>query len=157
MKDKISYKKGKSNQFLRDRKGFKRYDIVEGESELTTPYLHLNSLNSYGLTFDSSIPFLVFVFYTKTHHLSPSQYNNPLSNDRKKLQKEIFRLKEQGLGYKRIHRKLVEKGFQIGKSPTTVDSIIKKRIKRDEFLNQPVIEEYRNFDIEFVYYSELER
>jgi hypothetical protein len=46
--DGISYKKGKSNQFLRDRKSFKKYDIVEGESEFTTPYLHLNSLNSYG-------------------------------------------------------------------------------------------------------------
>ena len=100
--------------------------------------------------FDSSIPFLVYVFYTKTHHLSPSQYNNPLSNDRKKLQKEIFRLKEQGLGYKRIHRKLVENGWKVGKSPNTIDSIIKKRMKRDEILNQPVIEEYRNFDIQFL-------
>ena len=43
--DGISYKKGKSNQFLRDRKGFKKYDIVEGKSNLITPYLHLNSLN----------------------------------------------------------------------------------------------------------------
>ena len=101
--------------------------------------------------FDSSIPFLVFVFYTKTHHLSPSQYNVPLSKDRKKLHNEIFRLNKTGLGYRKIHRKLVEKGFQIGKSPTTVDSIIKKRTKRDEFLNQPIIQEYRNFDIEFVY------
>jgi len=106
--------------------------------------------NSYGLTFDSSIPFLVFVFYTKTHHLSPSQYNNPLSNDRKKLQKEIFRLKEQGLGYKRIHRKLVENGWKVGKSPNTIDSIIKKRLKRNKILNQPVIEEYRDFDIQFL-------
>ena len=49
-----------------------------------------------------------------------------------------------------IHKKLVEKGFKIGKSPTCVDSIIKKRIKRNEFLNQPVIEDYRNFDIQFL-------
>ena len=46
--DGISYKQGKSNQFLRDRKGFKKYDIVEGKSNLITPYLHLNSLNCYG-------------------------------------------------------------------------------------------------------------
>ena len=44
--DGISYKKGKSNQYLRDRKGFKRYDITEGKTELTTPLLCLNSLNS---------------------------------------------------------------------------------------------------------------
>ena len=106
--------------------------------------------NSYGLTFDSSIPLLVFVFYTKTHHLSPSQYNVPLSKDRTDLHKVIFNLYDQGLGYKRIHRKLVENGWKVGKSPNTIDSIIKKRMKRDEILNQPVIEEYRNFDIQFL-------
>ena len=92
---------------------------------------------------------MTFDHFIKTHKLNPSQYNNSLSKDRKIIHNEIFRLYNKGLGYRRIHRKLVEKGFQIGKSPTTVDSIIKKRIKRDEFLNQPVIEEYRNFDIEF--------
>ena len=107
-------------------------------------------LHRYGFKFDSSIPFLVFVFYTKTHHLSPSQYNVPLSKDRKKLHNEIFNLYNQGLGYKRIHRKLVENGWKVGKSPNTIDSIIKKRMKRDEILNQPVIEEYRNFDIQFL-------
>ncbi|MBT4149225.1 MAG: hypothetical protein HOE46_02515 [Candidatus Marinimicrobia bacterium] len=45
--DSISYKKGKSNQFLRDRKGFKKYEILEGEKDLTTPYLLPNSFNSY--------------------------------------------------------------------------------------------------------------
>ena len=47
--DGISYKKGKRGQFLRDRKGFKKYDITEGGTELTTPYLHLKSLNGYRL------------------------------------------------------------------------------------------------------------
>ena len=117
---------------------------------MTTPYLHLNSFNGYRFNFDSSVPFLVYVFYTKTHHLSPSQYNVPLSKDRKKLHNEIFNLYNQGLGYKRIHRKLVEMGMNVGKSPNTIDSIIKKRLKRDEILNQPVIEEYKNFDIQFL-------
>ena len=44
--DGISYKKGKSGQYLRDRKGFKKYDITDGEKDLTTPYSLLNSLNS---------------------------------------------------------------------------------------------------------------
>ena len=47
LNDGISYKKGKRGQFLRDRKGFKKYDITEGGTELTTPYLHLKSLNGY--------------------------------------------------------------------------------------------------------------
>ena len=41
--DGIKYKKGKKGQYLRDRKGFKRYDVVEGKKEIFTPYLHLNS------------------------------------------------------------------------------------------------------------------
>ena len=34
--------------------------------------------------------------------------------------------------------------------PSTVHSIIKKREKRDKFLNQPVVEGYKDFDILFV-------
>ena len=59
----------------------------------------------------------------------------------------------EGLGYKRIHKVLVKEGFDVGKSPNCVNSMIKKRLKREEFLNQPITEEYRNFDIEFVYYK----
>jgi hypothetical protein len=55
----------------------------------------------------------------------------------------------EGWGYTKIHKHLIQNGFKIGKNRTCVDSIIKKRLKRDEFLNQPVVEEYRNFDIEF--------
>jgi len=102
------------------------------------------------MEFDSSIPFLVYDFYSETHFLVPSQYHIPLSEDKQKLHTEIFNLHKQGIGYRRIHRILVKKGFKIGKSPSTIDSIIKKRTKREQFLNQPVIEEYRNFDIEFL-------
>ena len=107
-------------------------------------------LHRCGFNFDSSIPFLVFVFYTKTHLLSPSQYNVPLSKDRTDLHRVIFNLYDQGLGYKRIHRKLVEMERNVGKSPNTIDSIIKKRLKRNKILNQPVIEEYRDLDIQFL-------
>lgn len=102
------------------------------------------------MEFDSSIPFLVYDFYSETHFLVPSQYHIPLSEDKQKLHTEIFNLHKQGIGYRKIHRELVKKGFKIGKSPSTIDSIIKKRIKREQFSNQPVIEEYRNFDIEFL-------
>ena len=43
VKDGISYKKGKSGQYLRDRKGFKKYDIIDGQTDLTNPYLSLKS------------------------------------------------------------------------------------------------------------------
>ena len=44
--DGINYKKGKKGQFLRDKKGFKKYDIIEGEKDLKTPYLLQELLNS---------------------------------------------------------------------------------------------------------------
>jgi hypothetical protein len=100
--------------------------------------------------FGSSTPYLVFQFFTKTHHLNNSYYNNLLSKDRQIIHDEVMKLHNEGWGYTKIHKHLLKNGFKIGKSRTVVDSIIKKRLKRDEFLNQPIIEEYRNFDIEFV-------
>lgn len=99
--------------------------------------------------FDSSVPFLLFTFHTKTHKLQNSKYLNPLSKVNQKLHEEIFRLRRLGLGYRKIHKKLVESGFKIGKSPTTVNSIIEKRLKRDKFLNMEVIEKYHDFKIHF--------
>ena len=61
-----------------------------------------------------------------------------------------MKLHEEGWGYTKIHKHLIKNGFKIGKSRTTVDSIIRKRLKREEFLNQKVTEDYVNFDIEFV-------
>jgi len=40
----------------------------------------------------------------------------------------------EGLGYKRIHKVLVKEGFEVGKSPNCVNSMIKKRLKREEVL-----------------------
>ncbi len=52
---------------------------------------------------------------------------------------------------------LVKDGWKIGKSPTTVDSIIRKRNLRDTILNQPIVEEYQNFDIQFVDFVNTEK
>ena len=100
-----------------------------------------------GIDDDSSVPFLTFNQFIKTHKLNPSQYNNPLTEDRKVIHNEVFRLYNKGLGYKRIHRKMVENGFDVAKSSTAIDSIIKKRLKREAFLNQPITNEYSNYDI----------
>ena len=59
-----------------------------------------------------------------------------------------MRLHNKGWGYTKIHRHLLNNGFEIGKSRTTVDSIIKKIKKRKEFLSQPIIDEVGNFRIE---------
>ena len=54
---------------------------------------------------------------------------------------------DEGLGYKRIHKILVKEGFEVGKSPNCVNSMIKKRLKREEFLNQKDDVEYKEFKI----------
>ena len=77
-------------------------------------------------------------------------YLNPLTEDRKKLHQEIDKLHQLGWGYTKIHRHLREKGFQIGKSRTTVDSIIKKMKKRHEYLSQPIIDGIGNFRIKMM-------
>ena len=74
--------------------------------------------------------------------------------DRKIIHNEIFRLYNKGLGYRRIHRNMVENGFDVAKSSTAIDSIIKKRLKREAFLNQPITNEYSNYDIEFLRVSD---
>ena len=109
----------------------------------------LDLFDCCGLTFDSSIPFLTFTFYTITHNFVPSNYYRPLSRTQLKLHKEIVILQKKGLSYRKIHIELINKGFKIGISPSTVHSIIKKMKKRDKFLNQPVIEGYKDFDIIF--------
>ena len=49
---------------------------------------------------------------------------------------------------------MVENGFDVAKSSTTIDSIIKKRLKREALLNQPITDEYSNYDIQFLKVSD---
>ena len=41
----------------------------------------------------------------------------------------------------------MKEGFKVGKSPNCVNSMIKKRLKREEFLNQEDLCEYKEFKI----------
>ena len=60
--DGLRYKKGKSVRFLRDKKGFKKYEILEGKKDLKTPYLLQELLNSNAF---SQIPRFVNITSTK--------------------------------------------------------------------------------------------
>ena len=99
---------------------------------------------------DTLIPHIVFDYQIITHQFFNSEYSKPIPKDRQKLHNEIIKLHEQGWGYTKIHRHLREKGFQIGKSRTTVDSIIKKMKKRHEYLSQPIIDGIGNFRIKMM-------
>ena len=76
-------------------------------------------------------------------------YLNPLTEDRKKLHQEIDKLHQQGWGYTKIHTHLRKNGFKIRKSRTTVNIMIKKIKKREEFYHQPIMDGYGNFRIEW--------
>ena len=93
-------------------------------------------------------PFLCFDYTITTNQFHTINYRKPLSKDRQHLHNEIMRVHSQGWGYTKIHHHLVNNGFDIGKSRTTVDSIIKKIKKREEFLSQPIIDGYGNFRVE---------
>ncbi|MBA08452.1 MAG: hypothetical protein CMG52_06095 [Candidatus Marinimicrobia bacterium] len=59
-----------------------------------------------------------------------------------------MRLHNKGWGYTKIHRHLLKNGFEIGKSRTTVDSIIKKIKKRKEFLSNNNKGRFGSFRVE---------
>ena len=59
-----------------------------------------------------------------------------------------MKLHNKGWGYTKIHTHLRKNGFNIGKSRTTVDSIIKKMKKREKFLSQLIKEDLGNFRVE---------
>ena len=94
--------------------------------------------------------FLCFNYTITTNQFHGSIYRKPLSKDRLRLHKKIMNLNNKGWGYTKIHRHLVKNGFEIGKSRTTVDSIIKKIKKRKEVLSQPIIDGIGNFRVEMI-------
>ena len=95
------------------------------------------------------IPYLVFDYVITTHQFNPSPYYRELSNDRKKLHNKVMELHNKGWGYTKIHTYLRKKGFKIGKSRQTVNTMIKKMKKRDEFYHQSIMDGYGNFRVEW--------
>ena len=70
-----------------------------------------------------------------SHKFSPSPYFTH-KHDRKSIHNRVNKLRSEGLGYRKIHKVLVSEKFKIGKSPTTVDSMIKKMDRRKMILTQ---------------------
>ena len=95
------------------------------------------------------VPHLVFDYVITTHQFFPSEYSKPISKDRENLHQEIDKLHQLGWGYTKIHTQLRKNGFNIGKSRTTIDKILKKMNKKHEYLSQPILDGYGNFRIEW--------
>ena len=99
---------------------------------------------------NDKVPHLLFDYVITTHEFYSSSYFKPLTKKQTKLHTEIMILHNKGWGYTKIHRHSLKNGFEIGKSRTTVDSIIKKIKKREEFLSQPIIDGIGNFRIKML-------
>ena len=93
-------------------------------------------------------PFLCFDRNITTNQFHGSIYRKPLSKNRIRLHEEIMKLHNKGWGYTQTHTYLRKNGFKIGKSRTTVHSIIQKMKKRDEFYHQPIKDGLGNFRVE---------
>ena len=116
---------------------------------LTPHYLlHSDELDNQG--WGKWKPFLCFDYIIVTHQFHPKYYRKPLLIDRIRLHRVIMKLHNKGWGYTKIHRYLIKNGFEIGKSRTTVNSIIQKINKREEFLSKTIISEIENFRVKWL-------
>ena len=95
--------------------------------------------------------YLTFILRIVSHEFV---HRKKLSNSHNKIHNLILELKEQGLGYRKISKTLNQLGIKSveGKEfyPSLVSNIWKKIERRQMILNQPIINEYRDFDIQFV-------
>ena len=94
-------------------------------------------------------PFLSVHLIVVSHKFSHTPYFNDYSK-RIPIHNRIKELSKQGLGYRKIHRVLVKEKWKIGKSPTTVDHMIRKMYRRDRILNQKDVVEIVKVDIELI-------
>ena len=104
------------------------------------------------LSFMTNILYLTFIYRYRTNEFG---YTKELTdNSHQKLHNTISKLKHQGLGYRKISKKLNEMGIKsvTGKTfyPSLVSNMWRTIKRREEKLNREVISEYTDFDIVFI-------
>ena len=100
----------------------------------------------------TTTPYLTFTYHYRTHEFG---YTKELTdNSHQNLHNTISKLKHQGLGYRKISKKLNEMGIKsvTGKTfyPSLVSNMWRTIKRREKKLNRKVISEYTDFDIVFV-------
>jgi len=101
------------------------------------------------LIYGGWVPHLTFTFTIVTIKLSIHQYRRTYS-ERKEVRDKVWELHKKGWGYTKIHKYLINNGYEIGKSRTTVDGMIKKMKKREYILGlQDQIRKYEDFKIQY--------
>ena len=107
------------------------------------------------LTKTTQTPYLTFIYRYVSHEFGyVNKLNKVTDNSHQKLHDTISKLKHQGLGYRKISKKLNEIGIKsvTGKTfyPSLVSNMWRTIKRREEKLNREVISEYYDFDIVFV-------
>jgi len=109
------------------------------------------SLNCHTIDNVGWKPYVTFTKIFKTHFLSSNV--KPLSPQQKLIHRIIFKLKFQGYDFKQISDTLNKHNIRTttGKKfyLSLVWNIYKKRLKRNGFMSQPIVKEYRDFEIVF--------
>ena len=104
------------------------------------------------LTHLTTTPYLTFIYRYRTHEFG--FVKELTDNSLLKLHNTISELKHQGLGYRKISKKLNEMGIKsvTGKTfyPSLVSNMWRTIKRREEKLSREVISEYYDFDIVFV-------
>ena len=109
-----------------------------------------STVTDVGLT--TKVPYLTFTYHYRTNEFG---YTKELTDSsHQKLHNTISKLKHEGLGYRKISKKLNEMGIKsvTGKIfyPSLVSNMWRTIKRREEKLNREVISEYTDFDIVFV-------
>ena len=92
--------------------------------------------------------YLTFDFVIVSHQFHTTQYFTDILV-RKKTNEKVWELYNKGWGYTKIHHYLVKNNYDVGESRMVVKSMILKKIKRESFLNQPiVVKEFQDFRLE---------
>lgn len=73
-------------------------------------------------------PYFTFNFLLVSHQFNQTPYFRK-HQDKKVIRDKVWELYNKGWRYTKIHRYLIDNNYDIGKSRTTVNSMIKKRIK----------------------------
>ena len=108
---------------------------------MTLTGVHPNSLNSYGMNLDgtfftSTIPHLEFSIQFQSNNLI---YDKGYSTRQHMIYCLIQFMKEEGMGYRKISRKLNQWGIKTHRGKqwfnTSVSSVLKRKDERDDLVN----------------------
>ena len=104
------------------------------------------------LTETTQTPYLTFIYRYKTHEFG--FVKELTDNSHQNLHNTISKLKHEGLGYRKISKKLNKMGMKsvTGKKfyPSLVSNMWRTIKRREEKLNREIISEYTDFDIVFI-------